>query len=160
METSTQVANKVERQGGGMPEYALFHRYWSDIDGERFLTRFIVFRTPWASVDVSRIHRADDRRPFPHDHSRSFVSWKFGSYDEWVHYDPDDLTQRRFRTHGRFSFHLLRHNQAHSITRVSPHLVTVLFLGRRQHGSNYWTPAGKQSIGMAVDQVDQAGQAV
>jgi hypothetical protein len=146
------VTNKVERKYGGMPEYALARWYWSDIDGQRFLTRFILFRTPLVSVDVTRIHRADDQRPYPHDHSRSFASLKFGSYEEDVFYDAGDLTSRRHRRHRRFSVHLLRYTQAHSITRVSPHLVTVLFLGPKRQPSNYWTPDGKQTIGMAVDQ--------
>lgn len=161
------VTNKVTRTHGGMPEWcllgvgvqdgkpALYWPYTSDIDKKRFLTRFIILRTPLASIDVTRISMADDDRPFPHDHSRSFVSWKWGSYKEWVYYNPDDLTQRRFREHGRFSFHQLRYTQAHSITEVSPGLVTVLFLWRKRGKSNYWTPDGLQTIGMKVDQQDE-----
>ncbi len=163
--STTNVTNKVERKAGGMPEWALLgigrnHEgkltfYWpytSDVDGERFLTRFIVLRTPLVSMDITRIHSDDTKRPYPHDHSRSFVSWKFGSYDEFVYYNPNDLRERRFRSHRRFSFHLLRYDQAHSITHVSPGLVTMLFLWRKRQKSNYWTPNGKQTIGMGVDQ--------
>jgi hypothetical protein len=150
--TPARVTNTVTRKDGGMPEYAFLKRYWSRIDGKPFLTRFIVFRTPLASIDVTRIHMADNDRAWPHDHSRSFVSWKFGSYDEDVFYDPADLTSKRHRKHSRFSFHQLRHCQAHSITRVSPRLVTVLFLGPKRRKSNYWTPGGMQTIGMKVDQ--------
>ncbi len=151
-DTPDHVTNKVERKFGGMPNYALLTPYWSRIDGQPFLSRFIVFRTPLVSVSVTRIHTADDQRPYPHDHSRSFVSFKFGSYEEDVFYDPADLTARRHRTHRRFSFHQLRYTQAHSITKVSPRLVTVMFSGPKRQKSNYWTPDGKQTIGMAVDQ--------
>ncbi len=151
----TQVTNVVTRKDGGMPEYAFCYKYWSNIDGQRFLSRFILFRTPWASVDITRIHMADDRRAWPHDHSRSFVSLKLlGSYDEDVFYDPEDLTSRRHRRHGWLSCHLMRYTMAHSITRVSPLLVTVLFLGPKRQKSNYWTPEGKQTIGMKVDSDD------
>jgi hypothetical protein len=154
METTTKVTNKVERTGGGMPEWAFMKPYIARIDGVPFLKRFILFRTPWASIDITRICTDDTARPFAHDHSRSFVSFKFGWYREWVLYNPDDLSERRFRDHRRFSFHLLRHNQAHTITEVSPKLVTILFLGPKRHGSSYWTPSGLQSTGMKVDQND------
>jgi hypothetical protein len=150
---ANQVTNVVTRKNGGMPDYAFCFPYWSDIDGKRFLSRFILFRTPLASVDITRIHMPDNQREYPHDHSRSFVSFKLiGSYDEDVFYDPHDLTSRRHRTHRWLSCHLMRHSMAHSITRVSPFLITVLFLGPRRRKSNYWTPDGFQTIGMKVDQ--------
>src|SRR5271163_1262571 len=91
----TQVTNVVTRTGGGMPEWAFMKPYVSSIDNVPFLKRFIVFRTPLASIDITRICTDDNKRPFPHDHSRSFASLKFGSYKEWVYYNPNDLTQRR-----------------------------------------------------------------
>jgi hypothetical protein len=145
MEATTPV---VARAGGAMPEWALMRRWWSDVGGERFLTRLIVARTPLFAVEVTRIHTDDRKRPHPHDHSRSFASWKFGSYDEWVYDDPSDLGRRRYRQHGRLSLHLLRRTQAHSITRVSPRLVTVLLGGPRRQLSSYWTPGGKVPTGV------------
>jgi hypothetical protein len=141
--------------GAGIDAEGSLRLYWpytSDINGERFLTRFIVFRTPLASVDVTRIGRADDQRKYPHDHSRTFWSWKFGWYAEDVYDDPADLTVKRHVRHQRFGVHRLRHTQAHSITEVSPRLITVLFLWRKRQKSNYWTPDGLQSTSMAVDQ--------
>jgi hypothetical protein len=161
----TQVTSKVERKAGGMPAYALlgvgknhegkWTAYWpytSEIDGERFLTRFIVFRTPYLGLDVTRVHMADDQREYPHDHSRAFYSWKFGWYAEEVYDDPSDLAVKRSIRHRRFGIHRLGHDQAHSITYVSPKLVTVLLTLRQRHASSYWTPAGKQGTGMGVDQ--------
>ena len=165
----TQAANTVTRKHGGMPSWAVLGvgrnhegrlvRYWpytSDIDGERFLTRFIVFRTPLAGCEVTRIHVDDTSRPDPHDHSRTFGSWKFGWYSEWVFADRNDLSVKRHIRHRRFGIHLLRHTEAHTITEVSPRLVTVLFLGPHRQKSNYWTPAGLQTIGMGVDQDEWA----
>ncbi len=166
---TTTTTPKVERKGGGMPNYALLgvgknHEgkwtlYWpytSDVEGERFLTRFILFRTPLAGVEITRIHKDDLGRPYPHDHSRTFLSWKFGWYNEWAFYDKDDLTVKRHIMHRPFGIHRLRHTQAHSITQVSPGLVTVLFSGPRRQASNYWTEQGLQSIGMGVDQEEWA----
>lgn len=166
---TTTTMPKVERKGGGMPHYALlgvgknhegkWTAYWpytSDVDGERFLTRFIVFRTPLAGVEITRIHKDDLGRPDPHDHSRTFLSWKFGRYNEWVFYDPDDLTNKKYKEHRKFGIHRLRHTQAHMITHVSPKLVTVLFTGKRSRQSNYWTAEGLKTIGMGVDQEEWA----
>ncbi len=163
--TTTTVTNKVERKAGGMPACALLgvgrnHEgrwtawwpYTADIDGKRFLTRFIVFRTPLIGLDVTRVHMADDQRDWPHDHSRTFLSWKLGWYAEDVFTEPADLGVMTHRRHRRFGIHRLGHDQAHSITEVSPRLVTVLLTLRQRHASNYWTPAGKQSTGMGVDQ--------
>jgi len=162
-----QVTAKTERKNGGMPNWALLgvgrnHEgrwcaYWpytSEINGERFLTRFIVFRTPYLGLDVTRVHMADDQREYPHDHSRTFFSGKLGWYDEDVYTDPEDLAKVTHKRHRRFSIHRLGHDQAHSITEVSPRLVTVLLTLRQRHASNYWTPGGKQLIGMGVDMGD------
>lgn len=158
------VTNEVARKNGGMPSWAvlgvgvnhegklvLYWPYTSDIDGERFLTRFIVLRTPYVSCDVTRIHMTDDQRAYPHDHSRTFWSWKFGWYAEEVYDNPAGLTSVRHIRHRKLGIHRLRYTQAHSITAVSPHLVTVTFLGPKRQPSSYWTPTGKQSTGMGVD---------
>jgi hypothetical protein len=167
-QAQTQVTNKVARKHGGMPEWAVLgigknHEgrwvvYWpytSDIDGERFLTRFMPLRTPWVSVDITRIHMDDGDRAWPHTHSRTFRSLKFGWYAEDVYYDPDDLSVMRHIRHRRFGLHRLRYDEAHSITEVSPKLWTILFLGPKRAKSWYWTPAGRQTIGMSVDQAEQ-----
>jgi hypothetical protein len=167
MTTATQapqVTAEVKRKHGGMPDWALLgvgrdaegklRLYWpytSEINGERFLTRFIVLRTPYGSCDITRISMADDQREFPHDHSRTFWSWKLGWYAEDVYTDQADLSAMQHKRHRRLGIHRLRHTEAHSITSVSPRLVTVLVSGRQRQTSNYWTPTGLQTIGMAVD---------
>jgi hypothetical protein len=140
--------DEVTRKDGGMPEHAFLYPWWVNINGKRFISRLVIFKTPWAGIDVSRIHMPDDDRDHPHDHSRSFISLKLGWYNEWVYYNPSDLTQRRLRKHRWFSAHLMRYQWAHSITEVSPHLVTILFLGRTRQKSSYWTSTGKQLTGV------------
>lgn len=147
------VTPEVTRKGTGMRRWMFFEPYWSDIGGQRFLTRFVVAFTPYFGFHVTRIHMADDQREHPHDHTRTFWSWKlFGGYDENVYSGPVTNPVMRHVRHRPFGVHRLRHSEAHSITRVSPRLVTVLFLGPHRHGSGYWTPTGKKSLGMEVDE--------
>jgi hypothetical protein len=143
---------QVTRKDGGLPKYAFLYPWWVDVDGKRFLTRFILFRSPWFGVSVTRIHTADDIRKYPHDHSHSFITWLLGWYNEQVYYDPNNLNNSRLLRHRRFSAHLLRYTQAHSITEVSPGLVTVLFSWRTRQKSTYWTPNGKQLTGVNPDE--------
>lgn len=159
----TNVTAKVERKNGGMPKWAVLGFSWADgrpafywpytseIGGRRFLTRFILLFTKWGGCHVTRVSSADNQREYPHDHSATFASLKFGWYAEDVFTDPADLGKVRHVRHRRFSVHRLRYTEAHSITEVSPHLVTVLFLGPRRQKSAYWTPDGKQGLGMRMD---------
>jgi len=148
------ITPRVVRKGGGMPKTAFFTPYWSEIDGQRFLSRFIIAFTKYGGCHITRIHMADNQREWPHDHSATFLSWKFGWYAEDVYSgDPANPVKRHVR-HRRFGIHRLRHDEAHSITEVSPRLITVLFLGPRRHGSNYWTPNGMESLGMKMDDQD------
>lgn len=160
-DVSEDEGTTVTRSHGGMPNWAFLGLrfddrkvridwpYWSNVNGRRFLTRFMILRTPWISADVTRIHGADDQRKWPHDHSRSFYSIRLlGGYDEDVWDDPDDLTSKRHRRHRWLSGSLLRWTEAHSITRVDPLTVTLLFLGPKRQKSTYWTPEGKTDLGM------------
>ena len=134
----------------GRPRF--FFPYTSDINGKRFLTRFIILFTRWGGCHITRISMADDQRAWPHDHSATFLSFRLiGSYEEDVYTDPGDLTKVEHRTHRWLSATRLRHTEAHSITTVSRPLVTVLFLGRRRQTSKYWTPDGPQPLGMTMD---------
>jgi hypothetical protein len=151
----TATEAKVERSGGGMRKWMFFAPYHSDVNGQRFLTRFVFFFTPFAGAHITRIHSADDQRKWPHDHSATFLSIRLlGGYDEWVYTDPADLTKREFRSHHWGSASRLRHGEAHSITAVDPWTVTLLLLGRRRQASNYWTDRGKETLGMTMDKDD------
>lgn len=150
---TTTVTPKVERRKGGMPKYAFLRPYWSHINGKPFLTRFIFFFTPYGGCHITWIRQADNQREWPHDHSASFVSFKlFGGYEEDVFSDPEDLTKKRHRVHRWLSCHVMKYKEAHSITKIAPFTVTILFLGRRRNKSNYWTPDGKQSTGLKMDE--------
>jgi hypothetical protein len=142
----------VTRSGGGMPRWAFLKPYHSDINGQRFLTRFIFFFTPYGGAHITRIHMADDQRKWPHDHSATFLSVRLaGGYEEDVYDQPGDLSSVRRRAHRWLSASRLRYTEAHSITSVRPFTVTLLLLGRRRNHSAYWTPDGKRSLGMTLD---------
>ena len=168
MSTGTAEAT-VERKHGSMPAWCvlgvgrdsagrlrLYWPWWSDIGGERFLTRFIVIRNSRVSISVTRIHMADNQREDPHDHSHTFWSAKAGWYAEDVYDDPGNLASVRHIRHHRFSVHRMPYTRAHSITEVSPGLWTILVSGRTRQASSYWTPAGKRSTGVNGDQEEWA----
>lgn len=163
-DVSATETSVVERSHGGMPRWSFLGLrfedgrirtdwpYWSNVNGQRFLTRFIVAFTPVGGLHVTRIHGADDQREWPHDHSRTFWSLRLlGSYDEDVWDDPDDLSAKRHRRHRWLSLSRLGWDQAHSITRVDPLTVTLLVLGRKRNKSTYWTPDGKTDLGMRLN---------
>ena len=146
------METKVERRGGGMPERAFLSPWWSRVNDQPFLSRFIVFLTPGAGCLLTWIRQADAQREWPHDHASSF--WSFlllGSYDEKVYDDPGDLSWTPTRHRRWLSGHVLRCDQAHSITRVSRFTVTLVLTGRRVQKRSYWTPDGKKTTGMRSD---------
>jgi hypothetical protein len=151
---TTYVTHKVERRKGGMPRWAFFTPYGSHIDGKPFLTRFIFFSTPYGGCHITWSRQADNQREYPHDHSATFLSVRLlGGYEEDVFTEPADLSVREHRVHRWLSASRLRWTEAHSITRISRlGTVTLLILGRRRNHSVYWTPEGKQSIGLKMDQ--------
>jgi hypothetical protein len=148
------ITPKVERRKGGMSKWAFLTPYWLKINDRLFLVRFIFFFTPYAGCVITWIREADNQREYPHDHSAMFRSWNLlGGYEEDVFSDPEDLSVVRHRKHRWLSCHRMKVTEAHSITKISrAGTVTLLFLGPRRNHSAYWTPAGKQSLGLKIDE--------
>lgn len=151
---TTAVTPKVTRTGGGMPKVAFLKPYRSMIDGRPFLDRFILFFTPYAGCHITWIRQADNQREWPHDHSATFISFRLlGGYEEDVFSGDPHNPAKQHRRHKWLSASVLRHDQAHSITSLSRWgALTVLFLGRRQRTSSYWTPEGLENTGMKMDE--------
>jgi hypothetical protein len=119
---------------------------WFDIviNGELYLTRLTLFKTPWFSVKLHWIHKADPDRDL-HDHPWSFASLILrGWYKELVCRKPDargeivaqGLDLKRFRDEGLcVEERLVRwfnHKDtrgAHRILEVSPKLITLVVTG-------------------------------
>ena len=126
---------------------------WFDIviNGELYLTRLTLLKTPWFSVKLHWIHKADPDRDL-HDHPWPFASFVLrGWYKElvckkpdmrqaWLEADcckeADDLfpveeqTIKRFNTKDTLA--------AHRITEVSPGLLTLVFTGRKSKSWGFY----------------------
>jgi hypothetical protein len=152
---ASPVTPQVTRTKGGMRKWMFMEPYRSKIDGKPFLDRFVFFFTPWAGCHLTWIRQPDNQREWPHDHSATFLSVRLaGGYSEDVFTDPIDLTAREHRVHRWLSATRLRASEAHSITKISRWgTVTLLFLGKRRQASNYWTPDGKVSLRMTMDEL-------
>jgi len=138
---------RTERKDGRrMPRWGVWRPYWVRVGGAPFLQRRIIVICPWFAVLYTRIHLPDGDRD-PHDHSRSFASLILtGEYTEKVYGSPDDLTHVRYRRHRRYSWHVLRREQAHQITAVSRSLLRTLVIAGPYRGpATFWTPEGKVS---------------
>lgn len=121
---------------------------WFDIviNGELYLTRLTLFKTPWFSVKLHWIHKADPDRDL-HDHPWSFTSFVLrGWYKEMVCQKPGyrggwigrcvDVEQlmeanHRFPVEERLVrwFNHKDTMAAHRITEVSPKLLTLVVTG-------------------------------
>ncbi len=112
-----------------------------DIESNRtYLTRFILFRTPWFGVQIHAIHLPDTGRAL-HNHPRAFVSVVLrGGYSE--------QTRTRFVMLRRAgSIHKMGIDGFHRIRRLlrSP-TWTLVFVGRLQQEWGFYTPEGIVSL--------------
>jgi len=124
------------------PRWGVWQRHWVEVGGEPFLDRRQVIQTPWCAVLLTRIYQIDGRDP--HDHSRWFASWIIsGRYQELVYDNPADLSDRQFRSHRRWSWYVLRTDQAHRIIGLRQPLWTLVVAGRHRGTWSFWTPDGK-----------------
>lgn len=101
--------------------------------GDPYLDRLRILETPWLSVYLHHIHRAD-READPHDHPWAFASLVLcGSYREvtWPDKGTDDY--RYSRTRARWSVRRTPRRAAHMITEVTGPLWTLVVTGR-DHG--------------------------
>lgn len=124
------------------PRWGIWQKHWVRVSGEPFLDRRQIVQTPWFSVLLTRIHQTDGRDP--HDHSRWFASWIIkGGYRESVYSDPGSIGNSFSREHKRWSWHVLRPDQAHRITGITHPLTTLLVAGQHRGTWSFWTPDGK-----------------
>jgi hypothetical protein len=124
-------------------------RHWSvlsgiDIgaDGDPYLDRLRILETPWLSVYLHHIHRADAERDL-HDHPWPFASLVLcGSYTERVRPDKAVPGTDVLRTRARGSLRALGRHSAHVITRVNGPLWTLVVTGR-DRGTWGFYPGGR-----------------
>lgn len=121
------------------PRWALWR--WFDIvlDGELYLTRLNILQTPWFSVKLHWIHRADPDRDL-HDHPWPFISFVVrGGYEEYESKNPD-TEPGTLRKVSWFNYKNTR--TAHRISYVKPGTITLILAGRRnsQKGWGFYDP--------------------
>jgi hypothetical protein len=111
-------------------------------DGEQYLDRLRIIRTPVAALYLHRIHIPDLGRD-PHDHPWWFASVVLcGGYTEMVWDDPRDLSQSRVRTRERFSLRTVSRKKAHRITELHGVLWTLVLTGPQRSSWGFWTQEG------------------
>lgn len=148
--TERKVARRVQNspritRSRSSWRWGLLTPHWSKINGKYFVRRLQIVQAPWFAVLLTKICKADTDRD-PHNHSRSFISFILsGGYTEEVYSDPEDLSVKRVRVHRRFSCHVMRSAEAHSITEIQEPLRTLAFCGRMKDELSFWTPEGRVS---------------
>ena len=135
--------NRVETEKGlDKGNWSLWRWYDIIINGDLYLTRLTLFKTPWFSVKVHWIHKPDPDRDL-HDHPWPFASFILrGWYKELECREPrqrgrDIQSGARMMADYYFPvkerlvrwFNTKDTLAAHRITEASPKLVTLVFTG-------------------------------
>jgi hypothetical protein len=124
------------------PRWALLEGMDIGIDGDPYLDRLRLVRTPWFGIFLHHIHRPD-KDCDPHDHPWSFASLVLtGWYRELVWPDKRHRDQYTERQRNRWSLRWLSRRQAHIIIDIGAPLWTLVFVGPRRADWGFWTPGG------------------
>ena len=111
------------------PKWAFLR--WHDIvlDGEKYLTRFHIWTTPWFSIKVHWFHRRDPDRDL-HCHPWPFVSFILkGGYTELVSKTPQDPSTIKSKRVNWFNYKDI--HTGHRIADADKGTVTLIVSGRR-----------------------------
>lgn len=114
------------RTGDPGKKWALWRWYDIVLDGELYLRRLNLLKTPWFSIKLHWILRPDPDRDL-HDHPWVFLAFVLsGGYTEYVSKEP-----RRFRGKARrVDFWNFKNKKtAHRIASVEPNTVTLVISG-------------------------------
>lgn len=111
-----------------------------DLDTPKtYLTRIVLFRTPWGGIQLHKIHMADGDRHL-HNHPRPFWSLILkGGYDE----DVSSLHADFPRTWRRWSLHPFDLDEFHAIRRLHRTPTwSLVFVGQEQQVWGFLTDDG------------------
>lgn len=119
---------------------------WTDVDwqGETYLLRLHLLKTPWFAVMLHWIKTADPHAD-PHDHPVDFLSVTLrGSYREWLPARwPQGfgrLPKGRIPSAQRVHFH--RAEDIHRIALIEPGTLTLVMAGPSRRIWGFWTDDG------------------
>jgi hypothetical protein len=120
----------------GLPSSRWAFWRWYDIilDGELYLTRLNLLKTPWFSVKLHWIHRPDPDRDL-HCHPWWFVSFVLsGGYVEYESKDPRLVRGRPKKINW---FNYKDRITAHRIAEVKPRTMTLILAGRKDREKDW-----------------------
>jgi hypothetical protein len=107
-------------------------------DGDPYLDRLELIKTPLGGIYLHHIHRADIERD-PHDHPWWFASLVLsGAYEEIVFPDKRNPTSYVLRHRLRSSLRRIGRGGAHIITEVTGPLWTLVITGPHRGDWGFW----------------------
>lgn len=117
------LKNRIERNRG---KWALWRWHDIELDGEKYLTRLQIFKTPFLSAKLHWIHRPDPDRDL-HDHPWPFISFVInGGYTEFESKKPE---AGWYRVLDIRHFNYKNTKTAHRIDTVLPGTLTFILTG-------------------------------
>ncbi len=126
-------SNEIDQRG-----WSFLSGFDIGADGDPYLDRLCIIRSPLLSVYLHHIHRRDTDQD-PHDHPWAFVSLVLcGSYTERIWPDKSDPRRTVVRYRPRFSLAALGRSAAHMITSVEGELWTLVVAGPRRGDWGFW----------------------
>ena len=116
----------ANRIGNPASKWAFWRWYDIVLDGELYLTRLNLIKTPWFSVKLHWIHKPDPDRDL-HDHPWVFVSFILrGGY---VEYESKNPSQEKGKPKSITCFNYKNKITAHRIAEVVPNTLTLVISG-------------------------------
>jgi hypothetical protein len=137
--------------------WVYWHRFEIVNDGDLYLVRYKLLRTPWFRIFLHRIHRADqDRHLHNHPWPNAFSLILWGGYAErWQGEDSGGRRRRYFYGPGGSRWNRLTPETYHRIDAVLPHTWTLFFAGRRSRSWGFLTDRGhvdyRKYLGLPAD---------
>lgn len=137
--------------------YVYFTRFRITREGDLYLTRYRLLRTPWFRVFLHRIHKADDdthlhNHPWPNALS---VILRGGYAERWIGDASGGRRRRYFYGKGGKRVNRLTSDCYHRIDQVLPQTWTLFFAGKRSRSWGFLTPKGhvdfREYLGLPAD---------
>lgn len=122
------------RRGQPAAKWALFRWYDIILDGELYLSRLNLLKTPWFSIKLHWIHRPDPDRDL-HDHPWWFVSFVLrGGYEEYESEYPRIFPGQPRQINW---FNFKNKTTAHRISQVKPNTITLIVSGPKDREKDW-----------------------
>ena len=124
----------------GRKRWGFFQTFVIGKQDNPMMKRLRLIQTPWFGIYLHFIYR-EDLDPVPHDHPWRFwrmVLW--GGYSENYTVFPADPTFLEHRLVVPFQPSRVPTNHAHHITKVAPHTISLVVVGRKERVWGFWQP--------------------